>query len=112
MGLISLLGLFLIFHWLMQLIYKLTDFDKPNSKIRDNLPQNKVGNFFYRMFECQFCMESHVGFIISLPFSFTVIEKWILVDFSTLFFYQNIHLIFIGWVLAAANSIIKSIKND
>lgn len=103
----DLIGVFLLYWWCMQLIYKLTDFDEINSTLRNRLPNNAVGNFFYKLFSCQFCMESHIGFLLTLPISYNAL-CFVWNDGIT---YDNIignlHLIFIGWIFAAMANIIK-----
>lgn len=56
---------FFLFHWwAMRIFYKLTDFDKADSKLRDKIKSD----FLYQLLSCKLCMESHIGFLFSLPF--------------------------------------------
>lgn len=103
----DVVGLFLLYWWVVQLFYKLTDFDQLDSKLRYKLPQNKVGNFFYKLFSCQFCMESHIGVLITLPISANAMYFVLNNGASIGVILVNLHFILIGWLFAAISHLIK-----
>jgi hypothetical protein len=91
----TFLILFPFYWWLIQLFYKLTDLDKPDNVYYSwacNIKNKFLGWFFTSLFECQFCMESHIGFILSL---------------GLVFYYDNLELIILGYAFAGLRDIIK-----
>jgi hypothetical protein len=90
---------FLLYYWFLIGFYKITDLDKPDSWVRNKIPQGKIGNFFYKMSECQYCMESNIGLLLSIP-----VIIYNIVDF------QGIELFFFGWAASGLLQLIKTIK--
>ena len=61
---------FLMFWWVMVIFYKISDIQNPNGKMRmavQSKARGKFWDFIDQLFQCEFCMESHIGFSLSFP---------------------------------------------
>lgn len=90
---------YLLFWWVMCIIYKVTDIQNPNGKIREYVQlkprESKFWDFVDKLFQCEFCMESHIGFCLSLPI-FLYTQYW--------------EIFFWGWCAASLSNQIKQIS--
>jgi len=89
---------YLLFWWVMCIFYKVTDIQNANGKIRTAVqlkPRGKFWDFIDQLFQCEFCMESHIGFCLSFPI-------WYYTQFWEVFFW--------GWCAASLSNIIKQLK--
>lgn len=87
--------LFLLHWWLMCLIYKITELDKGDNEFiawASRLKNKFLRWFWYELFTCRFCIESHVGMILSIPLAYE---------------FNNISLLLFGWMSAALCNIIN-----
>ena len=94
----KIIVMYFLFWWLCQIVYKITDLDKQDNSIKNyvaNIKSKLLGDFLYKLVGCQLCMESHLAFIIFLPFA--IIN-------------QDVFLIGFGYSMAGFNSIIKSLQ--
>jgi len=86
---------YLAFNWVLMLFYKLTALKENESPLRTkiaNIKSKIVGDFLYKLIDCRFCLESHLGLIVS----------------CILFYYtqEPMHLIF-GYQTVAFNILIE-----
>ena len=91
---------YLLFWWFIQVFYKITSLDQEDCKIKTfvrQLKAKRTGNVLSDLVDCQLCMESHLGFIISLPIAF---------------YYYDYKLLLLGYSAAGFNNIIKRIINE
>ena len=81
----------------MCVFYKLTDLKGKNSWLRAYVANIKglKGDFFFKLIECEFCMESHIGLLMSLPLCY---------------YFEEPSLFLFGWASAALSNIIKTIS--
>lgn len=95
--LIELIVFYLLFWWLIQIFYKVTSLDQEDCKIKNfvrRIKAKRTGDFLSALVDCQLCMESHIGFVISI---------------SIAYFYNDWRLIVLGYSAAGLNNIIKRV---
>lgn len=93
----ELIFFYLLFWWLIQIFYKITELDQEDCKIKTyvrRIKQKQIGDFLSNLVDCQLCMESHIGFLISI---FLVYN------------YCNYEYILLGYSAAGFNNIVKRI---
>lgn len=60
---------YLSFNWLLLLFYKLTALKESESPLMAkiaNIKSKGIGDFIYKLVNCRFCLESHLGLVASL----------------------------------------------
>ena len=92
---------YILFFWFMLVFYKWSELDKPDSWLRNKIPnKGKFWDFVYKLSKCQLCMESHIGFLLALPiFIYNMVD------------YQGVEFFFYGWAAAGYNYIVKTVLN-
>lgn len=97
----ELVVFYLLFWWFIQLFYNVTSLDQEDCRIKTyvrNMKAKRTGDFLSELVDCQLCMESHIGFIISVPI---------------VFYYNDWRLLALGYSAAGLNNIIKRlIENE
>lgn len=97
MNLSELIIFYLFFWWLIQVFYKITSLDQEDCKIKTfvrNIKAKRTGDFLSSLVDCQLCMESHIGFLISLFIFYN---------------YCNYEYLLLGYSAAGLNNIIKRV---
>lgn len=100
MDVTTLIIAFLLYWWSLQLIYKLTELNKPDNKFYNwavNIKNKFIQWFFTELFQCQFCIESHIGFIYSIPISV---------------YCSDLKLLVLGYAFAGLSDIIKKLQPE
>jgi len=95
----ELLGFYFLFWWAMQIFYKITSLDQEDCKIKNKVRRIKnklTGDFLSELVDCQICMESHIGLIVSIPIAYL---------------YFDYKLLLLGYSAAGLNNIIYRIIN-
>ena len=101
--------IFFLFHWwAMRIFYKITDFDKPNSILRDKIESDLL----YKLCSCKLCMESHIGFILSIPIIIWTILYLNKTGYSLENFAYVCHYFVIGYISAGLSNILNMFIND
>ena len=96
----EILGFYLLFWWFMQIFYKITSLDKEDCRIKTlvrGMKAKRTGDILSGLVDCQLCMESHLGFFLSIPIAF---------------YYEDYMLLLLGYSAAGFNNIIKKIINE
>ena len=69
---------FCLFKFTVALFYKLTGMDQPDNYFitwASKIKYKRIGDFIYSLFDCKFCMESHISFLLSIPFAI-LLSDW------------------------------------
>jgi hypothetical protein len=91
---------YLLFWWFIQVFYKVTYLDQEDCSIKNKVRRivwKRTGDFLSALVDCELCMESHIGFLISIPIAIQ---------------YQDWRLLLLGYSAAGLNNIIKRIINE